>query len=436
MEIAYLREIYFTGISCLLLFNAALVFPESDQPSEAKATPVGVGSSIEGKATQFGGPSSVGGTLDTDKQAEGAVTYGEEQTRDYFSYKQKIQKDYGLAFGFDYNALYQASTDSLGEDEAASGALRIFGHWTLVNRDADDKGMVVFKVEHRHRIGTDIAPQDLGFETGYIGVTAVPFSDMGWALTNLYWYQHFLENRVAFVAGVVDCTDYLDVYGLVNPWTTFANLAFSTSPTIPAPNQGLGAAMSLLTTENLYILGGLADANGDPTDPGELFDSFFDDAEYFSHVEIGWISSYEKRFSDNIHLTVWHADERDHANVSDGWGAAFSLSRLMADRWEPFFRAGYAHDGGALWKRSISIGTGYYTRKKNDLIGLGLNWGRPSEDTLGPGLGDQYTMEVFYRFQLLKSLTITPDVQFLFDPSSNPDEDLITIWGLRARLAF
>jgi carbohydrate-selective porin OprB len=38
-------------------------------------------------------------------------------------------------------------------------------------------------------------------------VQPVPFSDAGWLLTNLFWHQSFFENRVAFVAGIVDTTD-------------------------------------------------------------------------------------------------------------------------------------------------------------------------------------------------------------------------------------
>ena len=109
---------------------------------------------------------------------------------------------------------------------------------------------------------------------------------------------------MAFVAGVVDSTDYVDVYGLVNPWTDFSSLAFSTDPTIPAPNQGLGATACIMATENIYVIGGIADANGDPTDPGNAFDSFFDDAEFFTHLEVGWVPSLERGFTDNIHLAV------------------------------------------------------------------------------------------------------------------------------------
>lgn len=70
------------------------------------------------------------------------------------------------------------------------------------------------------------------------------------------------------------------------------------------------------------------------------------------------------------------------------------------------------------------------------LIGLGLNWNQPSEDSFGPGLGDQYTAEIFYRFRLLKTLSITPDVQVLFNSALNPDEDVIFVFGLRGRISF
>jgi len=70
------------------------------------------------------------------------------------------------------------------------------------------------------------------------------------------------------------------------------------------------------------------------------------------------------------------------------------------------------------------------------MLGVGLNWRRPSADTLGSGLDDQYTTEIYYRWQALKVLAITPGVQLLVNPALNPDEDLITIWGLRARFSF
>ena len=398
----------------------ALTIPTLAWPSEADSG--------------LGGPSSVGTTLEDDKQTQPAIQTG--LLDDYFAFKKRMEDAYGFGFGFDYFALIQAATESPGEDTAAGGVFRAYGRWALIGRDSENTGTFVYKVENRQHLGTDIVPQALGGEVGYAGLTAITFSDIGWALTNLYWSQRLLDNRLAFAGGVVDVTDYVDIYGLVNPWADFSNLAFSTNPTIPAPNQGLGGAVYVRPAENYYLLGGIADANGDPTDPGNAFDSFFNDAEFFTHIEVGWISSWERRFSDNIHLTAWHADERKQAQVSDGWGIAFSFSRLFDDIWEPFFRAGYAKDGGALWVGSISAGLGYHTRKKSDVLGVGLNWSRPSEDTFGTGLDDQYTAEIYYRFHLLRVLTITPDVQLLVNPALNPDEDLLAVFGIRGRISF
>jgi porin len=98
----------------------------------------------------------------------------------------------------------------------------------------------------------------------------------------------------------------------------------------------------------------------------------------------------------------------------------------------PFLRAGYSDDGGALLEASVSGGFGYYFKESQDLIGFGLNWGRPPDGNQD----GQYTAELFYRVQLGQNLAITPDVQLLIDPALNPDEDLLWIFGLRARLAF
>ena len=101
----------------------------------------------------------------------------------------------------------------------------------------------------------------------------------------------------------------------------------------------------------------------------------------------------------------------------------------------PFLRGGYAKNGGALWEGTVSTGLGYRTTQ-SDLLGLGLNWSRPSESSFGPDLSDQYTLEVFYRIQLSENFAITPDVQIIIDPALNPEQDSIWVLGLRARLAL
>ncbi len=417
------------GLVCVVLVLIALALPATAQ--EDSRTKSGYED-----VPQFGGPGSVGANLREDDEVKKPwfrIEGIDNALKPWFGWKGNLNKDYGLSFGLDYTALAQGVNESLGEDNAAGGIFRFFGNWTVIGRDSGNTGSIVYKVENRHRLGTDIAPQDLGFEAGYLGIPGTAFSDYdGWGLTNLFWKQQLNQGRISFVVGGVDVTDYLDIYGLTNPWTHFQNLVFLTDPTIPAPNQGLGAALGAMATDNFYVVGGLADTNGDPTKPGDWFETFFDDHEYFYHFEAGWTSSQERIYFDNIHITGWYADEREKAQVEDGWGLAFSATKFINDTWMPFLRAGYSDDGGALLEASVSGGVGYYFKESKDLIGFGLNWGQPPDS----GLDDQYTVEVFYRLQVAQNLAITPDVQLIIDPALNPDENVLWVFGLRARLVL
>ena len=439
---------YIAAAGVLILGLAQPTLAQETEPQQARGQPQEANANQNEEfrsgfenVPQFGGSNSVGTTLRKDNAVKEETVFRFEGIqrglKPYFDWKGRIKEQHGLALGSDYTVLYQAASESPGEKDAASGILRLFGTWTALGRGTGNTGSLVYKIENRHKLGTNIVPQDLGFEVGYAGLTAAPFSDIRWALTNLNWQQKFKAGRVSFIAGVVDATDYVDIYGLTNPWTQFSNLAFLTDPTIPVPNQGLGAVVGAMATANVYVVAGLADANGDPTDPGNAFESFFNDNEYFKHVEVGWTSSQKRIWFNNIHLTAWQSDERARAAVPEGSGWAFSFAHFINEKWMPFVRAGASDGGGgALWERSLSTGFGYYMKKRSDLLGLGLNWSRPSEKTFTPGLRDQYTAEFFYRIQLSQNFAITPDVQLLIDPALNPAEDQIWIIGVRARLAL
>ena len=378
----------------------------------------------------FGGPSSVEEQLLEDRlirEKKARLGFLDDAVQPWTDLKTQLQEDIGLTIGADYTTLLMWASSSPGEDSGFGGIGRIFGSWALVDRDGPFAGSLVFKGENRHRLGTDIAPQNLGFASGYNGIPGTAFSDYdGFGVTNLFWRQKF-GDRFNLLVGQVDVTDYLDIYGLVNPWTQFQNLAFLTNPTIPAPNQGLGAAFGTLLTDNIYLIGGFADANGDPTlSPFRTID----EGEFFKHLEIGWFSSFERRYFENVHLTGWHVDERDAAGVPDGWGLAFSATKFIDDKWMPFLRAGYAD--APLLSHSVSAGVGRYFNDTKDLAGLGLNWGRPADSSLD----DQFTAELFFRYQAAQSLAITPSIQLIGNPALNPDEEFIAYFGLRARMVF
>ena len=85
---------------------------------------------------------------------------------------------------------------------------------------------------------------------------------------------------------------------------------------------------------------------------------------------------------------------------------------------------------------ALSSGAALAAPKGNLQLGFGANWGRPNDALFGTDLDDQYALEAYYRLQVSRELSITPSVQLLIDPALNPDEDILWVYGLRARLAF
>ena len=364
----------------------------------------------------------------------------------WYEWKDKLQKEHGLSFGVEYNTTYLRSSDRLpGTDKDASGGIfRLSGVWEAFGRGTAHPGNLSFLIERTDEFSNTGPSALLGESLGYAGISSLPYNDDGWRLNTLYWDQKFQGGKFEVVGGYLDISDYVDVFPLVSPWTDFFNYAFSIGVgALDLPSDGaLGFAGAAWLTDDVYVMAGFVDENADATDPLEGFNTFFNDNEYFKHIEIGWTgASQEAYFLNNVHLTLWHADEREELGVEDGWGGVLSFNHTIGDKWLAFVRTGWAEDSGSLLERSVSIGGGYTpggmaTLGSGSQLGFGANWGRPNDALFGTDLDDQYTLEAYYRVQLSKELAITPSVQLLIDPALNPDEDRIWVGGVRARLAF
>jgi porin len=393
------------------------------------ALPVNAQGTEDSQHPSFGGPDAVENQLSDDSTVDRPSLF-----ESWFEWKDSLREKHGFSFSVDYSAVGLGADSSRGEDRSSGGMVRFFGAWDLVGRGTKNTGTFVWKMENRHGY-TDVTPSGFGFNLGFVGLIEPPFSDQGTRLTNFYWRQRLAGGRVTLLGGFLDATDYVDVYALASPWTGFLNFAFSTgTTTLAVPNDAaLGIAAGAMLTDNFFLIGSVSDVNADPTDPGETVDSFFSDHEYFKSIEIGWTTAQDRIYLDNVHLTLWHADEREQAAQPSGWGANLSWTTYLDGRWLPFVRAGYADDGGSLTQKSVSVGFGYQANPGKSLLGLGLNWGEPNEDSWGPGLDDQYSAEVFFRWQVTKAFAITPDVQYLINPALNPETDSIWVIGLRVR---
>ena len=418
---------------CYIIIALVLVLSIQPEMVQSAQTPEGDGSST---VQQFGGPGSVPGQLADDERFTEALT-DISLPQSYTDWKKNLIEKHGFNFTLDYNADVVGATNTLNDDDTfAGGVVRFFGQWDIVGHESGNTGSFIWKIENRHRY-TDIPPSGTKTEIGYVGLISPIFSNIGNRLTNLYWRQNLNQGRIEIIAGFIDTTDWIDVYALAPPWTCFTNFAFATgSAAITPPDEAaLGAYFNAMLTDDLYIMLGFADSNADSTDPFNGFETF-GDYEFLKTLELGFVTSRDRFYLDNAHVTIWHADEREEAGVNDGWGASFSWSHSFDEKWMPFVRGGYAEDGGTLLQKSLSAGLAHHWGTNNSLVGLGFNWGQPNEDTFGPDLDDQFTTELFCRLQVTKNLQITPDIQYVINPALNPENDDSWVFGLRARVYF
>jgi porin len=380
----------------------------------------------------WGGPNSPEGQLEEmDRIREPAFHFPSiydpfEPWRDW---KRRLNDEQGIEFNGHYSTLVQNLSESLTEDDKASGGvLRAVGKWTLVGRGTPDTGSLLVMVDHRHGF-RNVAPADLGSQAGYIGITGSLYSDVDFVVVNLNWQQAFNGKSTGLLVGRYDPNDYMNIQGYENPWTGFSNLAILLDASIAFPDAGWGVAAGQLISDQWYINGGFNDANGKVDDNLDFFDG---GGELFKYAEIGWAHSRDKRYEKHANLTVWHVDERDDASIDSAHGLALGGVWTFDDRWKIFLKLGLSDGGAPIYNKSATVGLIRDFLVRSDSFGIAVNWGEPPDNTLR----EQTTVEAFWRFQFAPNLAIMPSLQLLLDPALNPADDEVWVFGLRFRLTI
>ncbi len=347
--------------------------------------------------------------------------------------KEKLRMEFSLA----YTALYQVSSNATqGEqrNHAAGGIWDFNGLWQVLPDRKSYAAYLGFRSTSKHRLFTEIPPNDLAGNIGSLWSTAAFYSENPFFVSQLWLEQHILDNRLIIRLGKLDQSDYIDSFNFSSSKLFFINSAFSDNPTIPFPGNGLGAAALYQPNDLFYVLGSIGDANGD-SDTFD-FDTFFDEQEFFSGVEIGILPTINGHGSGNYHIALWHSDGSKSGNAPSGNGLALTFQQLFKEEYNLFLRYSFSNGRVTNVKQIVSGGVGlldpFRTGLKKNLLGLAASWGEPEDKDLR----SQYVIESFLRLQVFKSTQITPDLQLIINPSDAPGVDVIAIYGIRFRLVF
>ncbi|MGI9534258.1 MAG: carbohydrate porin [Thermodesulfobacteriota bacterium] len=388
------------------------------------------------ESAQNESPNSISGELQQSDitQRNILLKYGflERLLKPWVFLTDRLEKKTGLHIGTSYSILYQYSSKTISaqnEDDAASGVLEFFGHWNFLHSEEwKNPGFLGFKIKWAHTLFTDIPPTELDGQIGSLWQTTTTFNKQSLSIDQIWWQQSLFDNKLVFRIGNVDQSDFVDFYMYSSAKRFFLNEAFSQNPTIPFPNTGLLGFIKVKPNDIFYFLFSLGDLNA----TGDSFDiiSFFKDRDYFTTLELNFSPLAKKLgYSGNYHIVFWHNDEIEDEDKPSSQGFNINLSRNFYDKYGAFIRYGYSDGEFTEVKQLLSLGFGITGpfNYSGDFFGVAFAWGEPVVDSLR----SQFVLETLYRIQLTPIAQLTPDIQLIFNPTNNPDEDFLTVLGIR-----
>jgi porin len=306
------------------------------------------------------------------------------------------------------------------------------------------------------------------------GVNADAFGDQAIQLSQLYYEQGFFDGRLRVRIGKLDLTGGFECRGcpvsfdgnaFANDETAqFLNGALVNNPTIPFPDYGLGVVVYAEPIDGFYIGAGVADAQADGRETG--FNTTFHDEDYFFAIfETGVVvllpsangdlpGAYRIGFwydpQDKERHTTYFDPERQadvHGTKRDDMGLYISVDQLLfkevADEEDSqglgvFARWGWADRSVAEVKCFWSTGLQYQgliPGRDDDVFAVGVAQGTMVKPA-GFDKNHETVMEIYYNTQITPWFTLTPSLQFVWDPGAVNGVGDATVIGMRAQLTF
>lgn len=337
-----------------------------------------------------------------------------------------------LEIGMAYTSAWQRSSDGEIKD-AAGGDADMFARWTLLGAPGSaDRGVLGVNAEYRHDYG-EHQPRELGDDAGSLWRTTNGFGIQDAALIQFWWEQHLADDAVILTFGKMDPDNLYNTNRYQSDATAFMSRMFSASPVRAHPSNGLGANVKVNLDPEWYLSGGFQDANGDKTRSGF---GTIDEKEFFTAAEAGWTPKIEGWGKGAYRLTIWDVPDREEEDVPDDWGVSVSCEQEIGGGIVPFLRAGWSEGDVTGVERFIGGGVGLegVLRAKEDLTGIGIGWGDPSDGDLD----SQWGGEVFHRFQLAPDVQLTLGYQYVLSPSYDDvaGDDPVGTFEIRVRITF
>ena len=351
--------------------------------------------------------------------------------------KEHLQ-EWGVTFDVDLDFFYQhASRVVSGQKNFGSFSWRIMGDWKLFDLGSSEhlsaigKGYLSWNAFGTAGLNYDPAQETLTGNVGAVNTLNATVFDQGAVVDELYWKQVAWDGKLLVLAGKIDMLYHFDTNRIANDgYSQFFSYSLQNNPSIPGPLYGgFGGLVRGNLSKKAYVMFGVGDSS---MDTAVLPWKTLDNDSWFQLLELGLSPHIPVLGKGSYRLTPWH----NHLFGADGFGIALNVDQELGRKdLVAFFRFGYGDEDVTPVKTFVSGGVGLEAPfgREDDLVAIGVAWSDPSP---GDGTRDETLLEILYRFELAKAISITPDLQLVFDPADNPDNDFAVVPGIRLLLKF
>ena len=296
----------------------------------------------------------------------------------------------------------------------------------------------------------------LGF-TGFNNSSKFDYSGVGTTVTlNRLRYDFPIgKNIQASIGAVMSLNDHIDQNSFANDESVdFAGGLFINNPLILPVNDGAGGAISWSLGDTFTLRAGYVAANAaspiaNVLAPNGITNQGLSGDPYQGTVELEFApknSDEEKPFAVRLQYTRAAVNNLDYN--TGGVNLEWALNRAIA----VFGRYGFGNisnrgtaialalpsyttsTDGSINPQTWSAGLAFPDLFKEGAMAA-IAIGQPFIESK-VGNATQTNVELFYRFPFSSNISITPDLQFIFNPNNNSGNSTITVGTLRTVFSF
>lgn len=353
----------------------------------------------------------------------------------YTSFKNNLQKDYGIDFSFDISYMGQRGAPS-GKNSSMQTIYYPSLTWNIFN---NHYGSGTLNMAYNSVKYGGISAEKLGNRLGTV-TDINDYNTPSYSFDELYFdYQLNGDfNWLTLALGQFPLYNFDGSAYNSNQQVNFINYALSQNASSTYPTASLGAYIQLTPGNEFSFAFGGQDATN--ITGSSIKTNNLNEEHYTSFASFTYSPTFSQLGSGQYSILLYNQPGvKQQPETTNGWSLNFSQN--IGEKFNIFARINGVSGHTADINQSYVLGAVYNNpldRNPLDQIGLAFAYNKIDEDAVGSKLthNSEKIIETYWAWGISKWMTITPDIQFYIDPAENPKSDYATVFTLRTTFFF